>query len=152
MSEMSLRQAQILDQVALLALVQEYYSFEDIHISLKTTSLALGQLLSSPALGNAFFIEQDKEIAGYVIMTNGFSLEYGGVYQFIDELFIREPFRHQGLGTKALNHLEEWSFQNGAASIHLEVERNNTRAQAFYTALGYRDEGRYLWNKRLGPQ
>jgi hypothetical protein len=37
------------------------------------------------------------ELAGYVILTLGFSVEYRGREAFVDELYVEEKFRRQGL-------------------------------------------------------
>jgi len=37
----------------------------------------------------------------------------------------------------------------GVKALHLEVERTNTAAQAFYRKIGFKDHSRYLMTKWL---
>ena len=39
---------------------------------------------------------------GYLVLTLGYSLEYGGRDAFIDEVYIRSSYRGRGIGTAAL--------------------------------------------------
>lgn len=93
----------------------------------------------------------DGKATGYIIMTNGFSLEFGGYYQFIDEFFVEEEQRGKGIGAETLKFVEDFGRKNAIKSIHLEVENENENesAQRFYTKHSYRGHGRFLWSKDI---
>ena len=66
---------------------------------------ALAQLLADPTLGRAWLL---PGCAGYLILTFGFSLEYGGRDAFIDEFFIAAPHRGRGLGRRCSRRWFAW--------------------------------------------
>jgi GNAT superfamily N-acetyltransferase len=47
------------------------------------------------------------EPVGYLVVTLGYSLEYGGRDAFVDEVYIRSTHREKGIGTAALTFAEE---------------------------------------------
>ena len=82
--------------------------------------------------------------AGYLILTFGFSLEYGGRDAFIDEFFIATPHRGRGLGKAALEEVARLAPGLGVHAIHLEVADNNHGAESLYSRQGF-----YRHNRRL---
>ena len=88
-----------------------------------------------------------NELAGYVILTLGFSFEYRGREAFIDELYVEEKFRGRGWGGRAMEFVEERARELGVNAIHLEVDRGNEPALALYRRTGYVDHDRYLMTK-----
>ena len=110
---------------------------------------ALLDLLADESLGCAWLIETDEQAVGYVILTLGYSLEFHGRNALVDELYLVEEARGQGIGTAVLGLLEEICRRFGVRALHLEVDRENVRAQALYRRVGYLDHDRYLLTKRL---
>jgi ribosomal protein S18 acetylase RimI-like enzyme len=66
---------------------------------------------------------------------------------FIDEIYIRESHRGKGIGAKVIKFVEETCRSLEVQALHLEVERANTRAQAFYRKIGFQGHNRYLLTK-----
>lgn len=89
----------------------------------------------------------DKEVAGYIVLTFGFSLEYHGRDALVDEIYLRERFRGQGTGTRGLQFIEGVCRELGIRALHLEVERANIIAQSVYRRAGFVDHDRYLLTK-----
>jgi len=85
----------------------------------------------------------DGETAGYAVIAFGFSLEFGGRDAFLDELFIVEACRGQGIGSAALSAVCAWARHEGLCALHLEVERDNKAAKALYTRTGFEDRSHY---------
>lgn len=110
---------------------------------------AVLDLLGKPAFGRVWLIRVADQPAGYVVLTIGYSLEYQGHDAFIDELFLAEPYRGQGIGRQAIALVEQTCRELGVNALHLEVERPNTRAQALYRRAGFEDHDRYLMTKWL---
>lgn len=76
-------------------------------------------------------------------------MEYWGKNAYVDELFILPEYRGQGLGTQALKFVEEVAYSLDIETLHLEVSRNNIKAQELYRKFGYQDHSRYLMTKWL---
>lgn len=106
-------------------------------------------LVGDASLGRVWLICTAGTAIGYMVLTLGFSLEYGGRDAFIDEIYIREPSRGQGIGTHALSFAEERCRALGVRALHLEVERANSGAYNVYRRVGFVDHDRYLMTKRI---
>jgi ribosomal protein S18 acetylase RimI-like enzyme len=105
------------------------------------------KFLGNTELGRGWLLHVGGEVAGYVILTWGFSFEYRGREAFIDELYVEEKFRGRGIGRRAMEFVEERALETGANVVHLEVDRGNTPALELYRRTGYVDHDRYLMTK-----
>jgi ribosomal protein S18 acetylase RimI-like enzyme len=134
----------------LLGLMREYYAYDHLDFEEEVALLALRELLSDKALGRIWLIRHDSVPIGYVVLTFGYSLKFGGRDAFLDELYIQESFRGRGIGTKTLALVEAAAKSTGIRALHLEVERENRRAQRFYRSQGFEDREHFrLMSKRL---
>jgi ribosomal protein S18 acetylase RimI-like enzyme len=138
------------DEATLLALMREFYAHERIEFVENAARAALRGLLEDDSRGRVVLIEPGGALAGYLAVTFGWSLEFQGRDAFVDELYLREPFRGQGLGTRALEVAAELCRAAGVRALHLEVERGNHRAQTLYRRAGFADREHYLMTRRLG--
>jgi GNAT superfamily N-acetyltransferase len=143
------RPAQAADVNSLVALCRELNEHDGTPFHEERHHPAVAELIAHPEWGRIFLIECDGEVAGYAVLVLGFSLEFGGRDAFVDELFVREPFRGRGLGTKTMEYLYSIAQSLGVRALHLEVERANTEAQEFYRKQGFKDHNRYLMTKWL---
>ncbi len=109
-------------------------------------------ILSHDQYGQVYLIHQGDAIIGYLVVTFGFSLEFHGRNAFVDELYIREAYRGQGIGTQSLQWAEQICRDQGIQALHLEVDRRNIQAQSLYRTVGFVDHDRYLLTKALIPK
>jgi ribosomal protein S18 acetylase RimI-like enzyme len=136
----------------LIRLMQEYYAFDGVEFEQDNAVLALTTLLRNEGFGRVWLVWQDDLPVGYVVITFGYSLEFGGRDAFIDELYIQKPYRGLGIGTTILKRVESTLRALGIGALHLEVEGDNQRAQQFYAANGFEARQRFhLMSKRLQP-
>lgn len=135
--ESSLKQAQPDDVPLLLSLIRAYYEFDGISFHEERTQRALGRLLCDPSLGRAWIIRSGASRVGYVLLTFGFDLEFGGPVATITEFFILPDYRRMGLGTKVIRFLEDTCRELGICYLELQVERDNVDAQGFYAKQGF---------------
>jgi ribosomal protein S18 acetylase RimI-like enzyme len=110
------------------------------------------EFLTEAASGRAWLIFEGEELAGYVILTLGFSFEYRGREAFIDELYLDERFRGRGIGRRTMEFVEEEARKLGVNAIHLEVTPGNAAAVALYRRVGFADHERWLLTKKLTEQ
>jgi diamine N-acetyltransferase len=141
------RAAGIADIELLVEFIREFYEFDRLTFDERLARTALRQILSDDALGRVWLIQTDGGDVGYVVLTLGFSLVYGGRDAFIDEFYIRAGHRGLGLGKKTLEFVEKTCRLMGVQALHLEVGRDNTRAQDVYRKFGLEDHGHHLMTK-----
>ncbi len=127
----------------LIKLMSELYAHEHLPFEEQAARSALQRILGNDSYGQIYLVCINKEIIGYLVVTFGFSLEYCGRDAFVDEIYIQEKYRGQGIGSKGLQLAEEICREQGIQALHLEVERENTNAQAVYRKAGFIDHERY---------
>jgi GNAT superfamily N-acetyltransferase len=139
------------DVERLVGWAAELYQQEGIPFDAGTVRQALAELIEDATLGRVWLLIVEGEPVGYVVVTFGYSIEYGGRDAFLDELFVNTDRRGRGLGTRALRFAADACRRLGIQALHLEVERANTSAQRVYRAAGFTDHDRYLMSLRLRP-
>lgn len=133
---------------SLVALVQAQYAELKSPFGVRQRR-ALRMLLRGDAFGHGWLITVNDVPAGFVIVSLGFSVEYGGYDAFVDELYVAPPFRRQGLATLALRFAERFCRERGVGTMHLEVARSNRAAVAAYRRAGFRAHGLVLMSKAV---
>ena len=128
-----------------------YYAEDECPFVESIAGKAWNRLLPNPRLGSAWVIEAQSRLVGYVVVTLGYSLEYGGQDASIDELYLAPAWRGRGLGHQGLKAVDAACIQLGVEALHLEVERDKTAAQALYRRWGFADRERVLMTKSIGP-
>jgi GNAT superfamily N-acetyltransferase len=132
-----------------LAMMSRFYTEERLQFHEERTRRALEEVLGAGDRGGWWFIVADGQVAGYFALTACFSLEFGGRFALLDEFFMLAEFRGGGIGALALDRVQEEAARMGVAAIRLEVDRSNTRLQAFYRRSGFAAHDRDLMTKWL---
>ena len=133
-----------LDETAiLLPLVQQYHDFEGIRMSDDARSRALEPLLGDATLGRILLIRVAGEVVGYLALCFGYSIEFGGRDAFIDEFFLVEAARGQGIGGAALRAAQTYACEMDITALHLEVAHDNARARRLYQACDFATRDRF---------
>lgn len=145
----SIARATLRDFETLLKLIREYYRYDGIRYRAKSIGPALRKMLRDKTLGCVWLIHHGSEVAGYVILTFNYDLEFGGMQGIITDLYLREKHRGQGLGKLALDAVATYCRAHGIAAIELQVEHDNKAAQAFYRKLGFRRLSRMVMGKSV---
>ena len=86
-------------------------------------------LLEGSPHGAVYLIGPQKAPVGYIILSFGWSLEFGGMDGFVDELYIRPAVRGRGMATDVLYSLPRALRDAGLKALHLEVKREDKSAQ-----------------------
>ena len=128
----------------ILPLVRAYHAFEDIELDEQARHRAVARLLAEPALGAIWLARCDGQIAGYLAVCIGFSIEFGGHDAFVDEFYLEPDFRGRGGGRALLDQLLPMLQQFNIRALHLEVARDNERARHLYAGCGFVAREKYL--------
>jgi ribosomal protein S18 acetylase RimI-like enzyme len=137
------------DCALLVELMTEFYAETHYPFDRTRAELAFSELLADPRLGLVWLIELQSRAVGYVVMTLGFSMEYGGRDAFVDDLFVQPDFRGRGLGTQAIEQVRVACAERGVRAIHLGVARDNDAARSVYRRAGFVDIDLQLLTLRL---
>jgi ribosomal protein S18 acetylase RimI-like enzyme len=137
------------DLETLLPLVREFWAIERLAFVEPEVRRALAGLLANVHFGRMVLFERAGAPIGYYALTLGYSLEHLGRDAFVDELYVREAHRGQGLGTRALAHASAQCVELGVRFLHLEVDHVNPRARALYERNGFAPHARALMTRRI---
>jgi GNAT superfamily N-acetyltransferase len=135
------------DVAALVGMMEALYRNDGHAFDAARAERATLALLNSPSWGHIWLIQRDGISVGYVVLTFGFSLEFGGRDALLDELFILEPHRSQGLGKQALEFVFDYCRTEKIRALHVEVFLGNDKAAAIYSRSGFERDTRQLMTK-----
>ena len=135
------------DVPALLELMREFYSDQEMKFSEQVAETCLRGLITDPTLGRVFLLHADGALAGYCVLTFCFSLEFQGCFALLDELYVREAFRRRGISREVIARAEEVCREYGIKALRLEVWVGNIIAKSLYQSSGFITEERNLMTK-----
>ena len=92
--------------------------------------------LNGSRCAEIYILEYDSAPAGDALKARRFSQDAGGFVVWVEELYMREPYRSKGLGREYFNYIEKEKDRD-TVRIRLEVEEKNERAKSRYRQLGY---------------
>jgi ribosomal protein S18 acetylase RimI-like enzyme len=145
----SVREATAEDIPAVLQMQQEFYGHSGDPWERAPFERAMQVLIANRDYGRFYVFESGHDTIGYLVITFGFSLEFGGRDAFVDELYVAPTERGAGKGTAALDLAERACREAGIHALHLEVHHHNPRARALYERKGFFAHDRHLMTKRL---
>ena len=90
-------------------------------------------LSDSPYLEGYIFTVGDKVI-GYGMLAKSFSTEFGRECIWIEDIYIEEEHRGQGIGSKFIQYVKD-TYSDKV--LRLEAESDNTKAIATYVKNGF---------------
>ena len=91
----AIRLATEADIPALVALMTDFYAESDFVLPDTAATRAFSALFASPALGSVWLAEDSGVPVGHIVLAMSFSMEYGGLRGFIDDLYVRPTARGQ---------------------------------------------------------
>ncbi|MEO1733916.1 MAG: GNAT family N-acetyltransferase [Pseudomonadota bacterium] len=138
------------DLEKLLALVAAFHAEENLPSTEAANRAALQPLLDGIPHGAVYMIGPGRAPIGYAIITFGWSIEFGGMDAFVDEIYLRPAVRGRGIAGETLNALAQALGDAGVTALHLEVDRENEKANRLYARTGFKPRDRYvLMSRRL---
>ena len=133
---LSIRAATIADVPLLRSLILELAEYEREAASVLLTEDELRHDGFGPDRRfRAIIAERDGQPAGYAVFFTSYST-WTGSGLFLEDLFVRELFRGQGVGKLLLSQVAEIARKEGYRTIRLDVLDWNESAIKFYKSLG----------------
>jgi ribosomal protein S18 acetylase RimI-like enzyme len=149
MNDVTLTETSSQDIELLVTLMKEFYVEAAFPLDEARSRDSFQELQRQPHLGRSYLVRSGGSVAGYLVLTLTFSMEYGGLAAFLDDLYLRPAYRGSGVGTAALKEALALATRHGVRAVHLEVGRDNVPAQSLYWNLGFRESDRQLLTRRL---
>ena len=137
---------------ALLDLMHEFYAEAGLSLDRLENARALQALLADPALGCIWLAVSDEVPVGHAVLTVRFTMEHTGLSGYIDDLYVRAPFRRAGVGHSLVAALAAECRARDCKSLQVEVGEDNVAALALYSRFGLHPltDGRVLLSGSLG--
>ncbi len=88
---------------------------------------------------SALFVayEDDDSAIGFAYGNICCGLETRGDYFWLNELYVSEDSRQQGLGSDLLEYVKTWAKEQGCIYLAMVTHPTNQKAQALYRDLGF---------------
>ncbi|MEI4828758.1 GNAT family protein [Bacillus sp. FJAT-53711] len=112
---------------------------EEFHVDIE---MQRKKIITNSQQGGVTFVAEDGErIVGFLVFTRNSMKRLNHTGSF--GIGILDNYRNQGIGTKMLLQLIDWSkTQDGIEKICLGVLSTNERAINVYEKIGFKEEGR----------
>lgn len=137
------------DAPRLLSLIAAFHAEYGIDMDDDARQSALTPLLDGSPLGAAWLFGPSLSPTGYVIITFGWSMEFGGMDAFVDEIYVRPNVRKRGIASEVLSAIASSLRDVGVRALHLEVDREDTPTQRLYTRAHFKLRDRYALMTRV---
>jgi GNAT superfamily N-acetyltransferase len=135
----SLSTATAADTGVLLSLIRELAEYERLSSQVIATEERIREsLFGSNPRAEALIARVEGDVAGFALYFHNYStfLAKPGVY--LEDLFVRPPFRGRGIGRALLSRLATIALERGCGRFEWAVLDWNKDAIGFYEALGAR--------------
>ena len=107
----------------------------------------IGNLISDDNVG-LFVAETEDQVVGlvYAIIQESppVPIFVPRRYVMVDNLIVKESFRHTGIGRSLMERVHQWAGEKGLDTIELNVWEFNKPAIDFYHRLGYKTISRMM--------
>lgn len=124
-----------LDRV--MRLVADHHAESGVEQAEEARRSAILPLLEGSPHGVIYLIGPARAPIGYVAVSFGWSIEFGGMAGVIDEFYIRPGVRGRGIGTEVMQTLPRGLAKAGLKAMHLEIAGGNARARRIYEKMGF---------------
>ncbi|MGO4888483.1 GNAT family N-acetyltransferase [Anaerobacillus sp. MEB173] len=102
--------------------------------------------LKDNSLAHMFVVEDEEVIVGVAFFNIGISLEKGGYYMWLNDLYVHKEHRNQGIAKRLLLQVIHWAETENIKVIETETGINNLATKSLYNSLGFYD----IISKRYG--
>jgi GNAT superfamily N-acetyltransferase len=132
---MRVRVARPEDATSLWELIGELADYEGLAASLRGDAQLLAETLFDRQAAEALIAEADGEAVGYAVFFATFSTFECRPGLWIEDLFVRQARRGQGIGRALLAHVAALAVDRGCARLEWSALDWNEPALRFYNGL-----------------
>jgi len=125
------------DVPLILLLINELADYEKLrHESIATEASIQQALFGTTPRAESVIARFDGEPAGFALFFHNFSTFLGKPGLYLEDLFVRPPFRGRAVGRSLLRHLAALAVERGCGRFQWQVLDWNRPARDFYESLG----------------
>jgi len=129
----------------LLELIHELARFERLEHEVEATAESLHASLFGPQpAAGALFARCDGEVAGYAIYFFTFSSFVARAGIWLEDVYVRPPFRKRGLGRRLIETVARIGAERGCGRFEWAALNWNERVLEFYRGLGAQDMNEWV--------
>ena len=137
---MKIRKLEEKDSREFIRMATEFYSGPGVlhQVDPMVIKRTLDEMLSESPFLEGYIFEKDGKVVGYAELSFSFAPEVGGKSIFIEEIFVDEPYRGQGIAHRFLDYCVSL-VEGETRRIRLEATRSNEKAIALYRSYGFEE-------------
>jgi ribosomal protein S18 acetylase RimI-like enzyme len=148
---MTIRPATIADLDALATLFDAYRIFYGQPSDIEGARTFLAERFERSESVIFISVDEGGKTVGFTQLYPSFTSAGMKRIYILNDLFVADEARRQGIATKLLNAAAAFARDSGAAKLALSTAFDNLAAQSVYEAHGWnRDEQFYSYNFKLG--
>jgi GNAT superfamily N-acetyltransferase len=129
----AIRKAYEHDFPQIISLIKEFSQFQRTP---ERVTVTLDQMIKEKDCFQCFVAETDKEvIVGFATFFLAY-YSWTGKALYLDDLYVSEPFRRQGIGRKLLDSIINLAKDEHCYKVRWQVSKWNSNAIEFYKSMG----------------
>jgi len=148
-----IRSARPGDEAAIVAMIRGLAEFEDAADQCTVTENQITAALFGPQpSASCHLAEVDGEPAAVAVWFRNFSTWDGEAGIYLEDLFVREPYRRRGLARALLATLARVCVENGYSRLSWAVLDGNSSAIALYDSVGGKELSEWITYRVSGEE
>ena len=134
--EKVIRKMTATDKPIIMEMMREFYNSPAVFTngSEEIFSLDIDACTSDNPFLDGYVIDSENQILAYAMVAKSFSTEFGKPCVWIEDIFVKDLYRGQGLGADLLNFI---TAEYTDCIFRLEVEKENEQAVKLYKKSGF---------------
>lgn len=148
-----IRRAHQYDVADIVAMIHELADFEGAaHLCTVTETQIRTALFGDPVALSGYVVEVEDQVAAMALWFPSFSTWDGVAGVYLEDLYVRPPFRRRGLARLLLSTLARECLDNGFTRLSWAVLDWNVDAIALYDSVGGRPQREWITYRVSGPE
>lgn len=135
-NNLQIRMAKEDDVPVILKFIIELAEFEGAANEIHSTEEGLRHVLFARHGAEALIAEMDRIPIGFAIWAYSFSTFTGKPTLYIDDIYVREDYRGNGIGSRMFSCLAEIAYQNDCARMDWYCMETNVSGKEYYHRMG----------------
>lgn len=131
-----IREIKISDKEEYIKMAEDFYASDAVSHRIPRENFvgAFEEAVGGSPFIKLYILEMNGVTAGYAAIAVTYTTEGGGRTLWLDELYIKEDFRGNGLGRELIEFLKS---DGEVKRIRLEITPGNERAKKLYISEGF---------------